>query len=78
MDARREFVRQGLVDETLARHPALSDERGGNDRDGEMRLAARAGPLMADMSMRLILHLESGRSQPFHQLAADRFGDGHR
>ena len=75
MDARRQFVGQCLVDEPLARHAALSDKGGGGDRNGEMRLASGARSFVPDMEMRLVLDLETGRSKPLGQLAADRVGN---
>ncbi len=77
MDAIRQFVSQSLVDEPLARYAALSDKGGGGERDGEMRLASRARPFMPDMEVRLVLDLETGRSEPLGQLAADRVGNRH-
>src|SRR6516162_6195252 len=73
----REFVGERLINKALPRHPALAFELGGDDRDGEMRLAFGPRPGMTGVTVRFIGYFEPNRSKPLSQLEADRIDDGH-
>src|SRR5205809_694169 len=63
VQARGKFVAEGLVDQALARNPALALELGRNDLDPEMRFAAVAVAGMTAMTRGFILDAESRRHE---------------
>src|SRR5215472_9505140 len=76
VDASRQLICEGLINEPLSCHPALTDEGDGHDRHGEMRFATRASPGVPDVTVRLVLDFELSRGKALDQLAADRIGNG--
>ena len=66
-----ERIRQKLVDDAVAGHPALAREGLGHDIDPEMRLPAFPRACMSGMKMRLVVDPQLGRPQ----LPSDDLGD---
>src|SRR5207237_6531735 len=66
-----EFVLQGLVDQPLARDPALAFEGGRHDLDTEVTLAAFAMAGMAAMARGFVLERQARRRNSRPELLAN-------
>jgi hypothetical protein len=77
MNSGRELIGQGLVDQSLPHHPALTGKGRGHDGNREVRLAAGLCSRVPDMLVRLILDVEPDWGEPVGQLAANRVGNEH-
>lgn len=81
MDSTGKLCRQRLVNQALTRDPPEPDEHPGDNDDGKMCLAALPRPAgmtdMAGVPGRIVRDVEPRWSEPLHQLAPHRVGNGH-
>jgi len=78
MNRAGQFLGQYPVDAALAGNPALALERGGDDPDAEMALAAGPRPGMAGMTVRFIDNIEADRVQRLGEFGAQPLDDARR